>query len=136
MLAFVKNMLKSSNIINKSKKINRKDSEDTKEGQIKHNIFGKNQIKIIPKKNDLVLNLSKQDKFNMIKKNIKNVKSNNNLIHKNFQNKQRNKKLKLRKDLLKNNVSSQRKSMISNRNTIEREEDIDNDNIMNINFKK
>ena len=71
-----------------------------------------------------------QQKRNKINKKIKKVIPENNQNQKGF------KKLILRKDLLKSSAQSQKKLKLSDRNTIENEENIDNDNIKCIKLKK
>ena len=71
-----------------------------------------------------------QQKRNKINKKIKKA------IPENNQNQKGIKKLILRKDLLKSSAQSQKKLKLSDRNTIENEENIDNDNIKCIKLKK
>ena len=118
---FIKQIINPNNAIDKTEKIIRKDSEDTKEQPTKTNIFRWNYSKVSSNNNDLLVNVSGNSKI-IKKEKIKKIKKKMTII-----NPQGIKKLKLRKDKLNSNISSGGELVFSKKNTIEKEEN-NNDN--------
>ena len=137
---FIKSLFNPiNNNIDNKEKVNNEESEDTKEEQKKqnrinivfnNNIYNNRNQNNYPSNNDLILNF-KNSQIIKIKNRRKKLKENyNNNIEK-----KENKKLKLRKDLIKRDYPSKKKIIFSKKNTIEDEEEEEEkenpDNIMN-----
>ena len=120
------NLFQSSNSVNKSEKNNQKDSENVKEEQIQtHDVNiirgQRKRSKFLTAKNSRLINICKDYKSNKIIKNR--IKKNNN-------------KLILRKDIIKRDSFYKRDVKLSQRNTIEKDENNESINIMNIKSNK
>ena len=120
------NLFQSSNSVNKSEKNNQKDSENVKEEQIQtHDVNiirgQRKRSKFLTAKNSRLINICKDYKSNKIIKNR--IKKNNN-------------KLILRKDIIKRDSFYKSDVKLSQRNTIEKDENNESINIMNIKSNK